>query len=378
MLFQQVIEKIVEKHSKLKKIRAYRCSSQKNHIYEYDIKDYFDICRIRLVKLAEFKICEVYVLVNNKYNAKPYDDTFKSALVHCRQVVVPFVNEMFKTNYPLDAEISFTSTELYNLNGDSEKDVDTSFRIGDSPKLYHVECESSPSGSIVVRMYEYDSRIGLQNSMVDDGKLIVEFPSSAVLYLRSNANTPDKLKVCIRVDEREFSYEMPVMKLSNYSLDVIFAKKLYFLLPFYFFVYENDLQVYNSSKDKLQELLHDFEKWISRMMHLDETEMSKQVKDNLLRYARNVAVGLSKNYGMVREGVDAFMGGVVSRYSPVEQEIHDAVEAAVNSTKESTTLNNMLDLYNDGSISLAVAAKKSKLSEIEFLKKYEEFKSRIV
>lgn len=276
---------------------------------------------------------------------------------------------MFKTNYPLDADVSFTSTELYTLSGDSEKDVDTSFRIGDSPKLYHVECESSPSGSIVVRMYEYDSRIGLQNSMVDDGKLVVEFPSSAVLYLRSNSKTPDKLQVCIRADEKEFTYEMPVMKLSNYSLDGIFAKKLYFLLPFYFFVYENDLQVYNSSKEKLQELLHDFEKWITRMMYLDETEMSKQVKDNLLRYARNVAVGLSKNYGMVREGVDAFMGGVVSRYSPVEQEIHEAVEAAISNT----TLNNMLDLYNDGHLSLAIASKKANLTEEEFLKKYQEY-----
>lgn len=151
---------------------------------------------------------------------------------------------------------------------------------------------------------------------------------------------------------------------NDVNLDVIFAKKLYFLLPFYFFIYENDLQVYSSSKEKLQELLHDFEKWITRMMYLDETEMSKQVKDNLLRYARNIAVGLSKNYGMVREGVDAFMGSVVSRYSPVKQEIHDAVEIAVSNN----TLNNMLDLYNDCHISLAIALKKENLTEEEYLK----------
>lgn len=157
----------------------------------------------------------------------------------------------------------------------------------------------------------------------------------------------------------------------------IFAKKLYFLLPFYFFVYENDLQVYNSSKEKLQELLHDFEKWITRMMYLDETEMSKQVKDNLLRYARNVAVGLSKNYGKVREGVDAFMGGVVSRYSPVEQEIHEAVEAALEAAVEAAevnkTLSNMCKYYAAGKFTLQEAAQETNLTEEEFLKKYQEY-----
>ena len=319
-------------------------------------------------------------MTNRKLSAKPYDDTFKSALVHCRQVVVPFVNEMFKTNYPLNADICFTSTELYDLSGDSEKDIDTSFRIGDSPKLYHVECESSPSGSIVVRMYEYDSRIGLQNSMVDDGKLRVAFPSSAVLYLRSTANTPDNLEVCIDVDGREFTYTMPVMKLNNYTIDDIFAKKLYFLLPFHFFIYEKDLKVYNTNKEKLQELLCEFEKWISRMMQLDERELSQNVKDNLLRYARNVAVGLSHKFGVVREGVDVFMGGVVSRYSPVEHEIHDAVEVAVEvaveETKRNNTIANMLDLYDDGLLTLEVASKKAGLSVVEFAQKYKEYQSK--
>lgn len=133
--------------------------------------------------------------------------------------------------------------------------------------------------------------------------------------------------------------------------------------------------MYNNSKENLQVLLCDFEKWIARMMKLDEQELPQNVKDNLLRYARNVAVGLSRNYCLVREGVDIFMGGVVSRYSPVEQEIHDAVEAAVEAEKIKN-LTNMCKYYDAGKFTLQEAAKETNLSEQDFLAKYQEYLSK--
>ena len=53
-----------------------------------------------------------------------------------------------------------------------------------------------------IRMWEYDAQIALMNKEYQDGVLYVKFPDSAVIYLRSNSNTPDELKICICVGEK--------------------------------------------------------------------------------------------------------------------------------------------------------------------------------
>lgn len=262
-------------------------------------------------------------------SAHPFDDAFKSTLVHCRQIVVPMVNEMFKTNYALTEEIRFSNTELYHLSGDTKRDVDTSFRVGNSSKLYHMECESSPHGDIVWRMFEYDTMLGLQNYSLDKGKLTVEFPRSAVLFLRSNGNTPDELEVHVRIHGRELCYTMPTMKISDYTLDDIFAKKLYFLLPFHFFVYESRLEEYNRDESKLNELLKEFDSWVERLFYVNEQEIPYEVKGNIVTYAYNVMLALCKKQTRLSEGVNKHMGGVVSQYSPMEQKLRDAVAVAI-------------------------------------------------
>lgn len=119
------------------------------------------------------------------------------------------------------------------MQGDTERDVDTMFSIGDSDKLYHLECESS-TNNIAVRMFEYDTMIAIQENDVDKGKMRAKFPASAVLYLRSSSNTPDKYEITIEVEDKEFTYTIPVLKVSDYSLDDIFTKKLYFCCHFTF------------------------------------------------------------------------------------------------------------------------------------------------
>ncbi len=42
----------------------------------------------------------------------------------------------------------------------------------------------------------YDSRIAIRDSKLEDGVLVVRFPDSAVLCLRSSHSTPDYFKVC--------------------------------------------------------------------------------------------------------------------------------------------------------------------------------------
>ena len=67
--------------------------------------------------------------------------------------------------------------------------------IENSLERYHIECESNPKDKeIVIRMYQYDVQVELQNRYYSKGVLHVRLPRSAVLYLRHGAKTPNELK----------------------------------------------------------------------------------------------------------------------------------------------------------------------------------------
>lgn len=84
--------------------------------------------------------------------------------------------------------------------------------------------------------------------------LTVTFPNTAVLYLRSYRKMPDKMKYVIKTPGGTVEYDIPIMKMQEYSLDDIFAKGLLMLIPFYIFSHEKQFMVYNSDEQRPEEL----------------------------------------------------------------------------------------------------------------------------
>ena len=89
--------------------------------------------------------------------------------------------------------------------------------------------------------------------------LTVTFPNTAVLYLRSYRKMPDKMKYVIKTPGGMVEYDIPIMKMQEYSLDDIFAKGLLMLIPFYIFSHEKQFMVYNSNEQKLEELKAEYQ-----------------------------------------------------------------------------------------------------------------------
>ena len=107
-------------------------------------------------------------------------------------------------------------------------------RIG-KKDVYHFECQITPKGNMVIRMYEYDTQIALVHGVgihKEDKKTFVEMPNSIILYLTHTKNTPDFEKMQILLpDGNIWNYQVPVLKVQNSSLEMIREKKLYFLIP---------------------------------------------------------------------------------------------------------------------------------------------------
>ncbi len=74
----------------------------------------------------------------------------------------------------------------------------------------------------MIRFFEYDSQIALDDGEVIRHHLKVTFPHSAVLYLLHNSQTPDALTVEISTPGGSVTYEIPVLKTQKYSIEEIF------------------------------------------------------------------------------------------------------------------------------------------------------------
>ena len=183
-------------------------------------------------------------------SSTPYDDVFRTLLTDCTELMIPVVNEIFHTNYTGNEKIRLLQNEHFIQMPDGSKQeriTDSSFEIiSDNTcnikckKRYHIECQSFEDGSMVVRMFEYDTQIALENRELTPDTLTVSFPYSAIISLRHTSHTPDEMNINILTPGGNVSYNVPVLKVRQYSADELFEKHLFFLIPFHIFVYEKD------------------------------------------------------------------------------------------------------------------------------------------
>ena len=247
----------------------------------------------------------------------PYDDVFKTQKIECPRLLIPVINEAFYKNYNEDAEIIRQENEIFlrKQDGYEEKRItDAVMQIKDNReqtgRSYHIECQSIKDTSMIVRMYEYDLQIALKDREWDGKNLKVKFPHSAIIYLRSDETMGKEIRMMLNTPEDEAGYRIPLIKLKDYNLDMIFEKHLFILLPFWIFTYENRLKEY---EDKREELTDDFRIIMMRLQEdcengtIDEytkcmiVDMSKKVVRNLL----------GNKFPKIRKEVEIMMGGKV-------------------------------------------------------------------
>ena len=304
-------------------------------------------------------------MVENISIGTPYDDVFRTLLNDCTSLIIPVVNEVFGEHYTGNENITFLQNEHFiNLQGadTKEKITDSCFLIeGKSVKKYHIECQSTTDQSMMIRMFEYDSQIALDDSEILNERLILSFPNSAVIYLRHTRHTPSAMTIEIRTPGGNICYKIPVLKIQIYTIDAIFDKNLLFLIPFHIFCYENRLKEYDSNKEKLQKLQGEYRKIRERLeqMCIDE-KISEYVKCTIVDMSKKVIESIAARYENVKKEVSSIMGGKVLEY-----EAKTILKKGIREGK----INTYVELIKDGLLSISEAAKRLEMSEDE-LKKY--------
>jgi hypothetical protein len=197
---------------------------------------------------------------------------------------------------------------------------------------YHLECQSSPDGSMVIRMYEYDSQIALKDSTLNKGILNVNFPKSAVLYLRHDRNTPDVLAIHIHTPGGNVSYDIPALKVKHYGLEEIFQKKLLFLIPFYIFTFEDDFGIIENNENKLQQLKETYADITRRLEALSLAgEIDAYTKQTICDMSEKVLKGIAHRHEKIKKEVAKVMGGEVLEY-PAKTFLRQGIEQGKKET----------------------------------------------
>ncbi len=322
-------------------------------------------------------------------SSTPYDDVFRTLLNDCSSLIIPVINEIFGESYTGKEEIVFSPNEhfLNRQNGEEQERItDTNFKIiGVETKKYHWECQSSTDTSMLVRFFEYDTQIALDEGEIKGNTLIVTLPHSAVLYLRSDKDTPDKLKMIIKTPGTNAEYEIPVMKSQQYTIDEIFDKNLLFLIPFHIFSHEHRFKEYEHSPQKRTTLQTEYETIKNQLEDLlNQGCITEYTKCTIIDMSNKVLEHIAKKYANIREEVKAVMGGKVLEYEAKSIRNEGLLEGIQEGRKEGRKegkkegrLEMLFELVLNNLLSIHDAASQAKLPEDAFYQKMQQYSASL-
>lgn len=139
------------------------------------------------------------------------------------------------------------------------------------------------------------------------------FPHASVLYLRTESTTPSSIWMRIITPGGEVSYEIPVVKVQDYSLEEIFDKRLLFLLPYYFLRYK--LELLENNADARLALRQTYQDIFQRLSFLEQSgEITEFTRQSIKAMIDKVAMFRANQYERVMEEVKEIMGGKILDY----------------------------------------------------------------
>lgn len=286
--------------------------------------------------------------INVSHSNTIFDDIFRTLCDKNPKLLIPLINEIFSQNYSIDEKLDSLSNEHYsilsqNKNGIAEKITDSCIRLHD--KLYHIECQSSHDGTMILRMVEYDFFIAVNTAIKEQDYYRLSFPHSAVLYLRSNNSTPDTMNMLIDFpDKQQVTYQIPIIKLHTYTKDDVIHKQLFFFIPYYILKYEKEIK--NHDDTALKKMKSEFIELKKGLETAKENGIIKQYDmTNIFDLTVKLVDYISQNNVKVREEVNSVMGGKVletlgDKLLQVEEQLKALDDIKVQLDNQKTQLDN--------------------------------------
>lgn len=239
-------------------------------------------------------------------NGTIFDDVLRTIQERYPRLLIPLVNEVFHMDYPKDVLVTRLPEEYQKIV--SKVIADSCSVIG--RHVYHLECQSTSDGTMILRMFEYDFVVGMSRVRKENGEYVLRFPRSCIIYLRGEGNKLSKESMKIEFqDGTTVSFHVPTVCVKEYGLDEIFEKGLLIYLPYYVMRYEKSLGQIEKDEERKQALKEEYEKIMERLsMELADDSVLLQ---DMIRLMRRVWDYVLRRNGELKEEVGSVMGGKV-------------------------------------------------------------------
>ena len=255
----------------------------------------------------------------NENMADIFDSVFKTLLQRFPMLAVALINEVFHADYAEDEVIIQGRNEYHSLDGKIINDA--MLRIRD--KIYHIECQSTSDGLMVIRMIEYDFRIALEetrNILMNELKkrsgerskepLSFRFPQSCMVCVRPGIEKEDSLKLQIVMPNGEkVLYEVPVVQAQSFSKEDMFKKRLLILIPFYVLRYEKDIK--DGKNEILGKLKSEYEYIKEQLIAEGNSINEPRLYYDLAVLSQKILDYVGKGNADYKERMGNIMGGVI-------------------------------------------------------------------
>lgn len=255
----------------------------------------------------------------NENTSEIFDSVFKTLLQRFPKLAVALINEVFHVDYAEDEVIIQGRNEYHSL--DNKVINDATFRIRD--KIYHIECQSTSDGLMVIRMVEYDFKIALEetrNILMNELKkrpeerskepLSFQFPQSCIVCVRPGIEKEEALKLQIVMPNgQKVLYEVPVVQAQSFSKEDMFKKKLLILIPFYVLRYEKDIRA--GKKEILVKLKREYEYIKEQLIAEGNIINEPRLYYDLAVLSQKILDYVGKGDEDYKERMGNIMGGVI-------------------------------------------------------------------
>lgn len=275
----------------------------------------------------------------------PYDNAFKSIIQKCPRLILFLINEMFYKNgliekpYKGNEKIELLNRELTDLEfGNLEEDLRLKVGTNDH-EIFHMECESSAGDTrIMLRMIRYDNRSALEGAEIADGIIRVRIDDSGVLFLRSKKNTPDIVTVVLEGPQNStMSYQIPALRLQDYTLDRMLENKLFVLLPFLFFNEEKQIERTPFDQKAYENVNTLFDDVIGKLKNLEKQGILDSYEASTLYDALKIVLVALGEKNKAEKEVSTIMGGTVLEFS-ADKYYNAGKDAGIAKTREEDIL----------------------------------------
>ena len=179
----------------------------------------------------------------------PYDDAWVTMMVKTPRLFIPLINEVFNEDIPENEEIIPLLREqrmdMIGLEKNESRVADTVFQVPcRQNRRFHFECNTRWESKMGKRLSDYSYNHGSTYcySYIGNGESEIITPDTGVVILERKLIKADECRVFIGTKEKGRYVSFPVAKSAQFTLDELFDKHLFVLLPFHIFRYEKEIE----------------------------------------------------------------------------------------------------------------------------------------